>query len=136
MQSIRDTALVLRTSENEAQVVERIVEGITPTQRARFVFQAPPSSFLELEQLAVIDRKSANADQTRTFQSTAVTAGVVETHPNLGIQGTLTLRRPRLRDQVNLLFISIAGSRDILKKCFLRLAQLRQQEQPVAISQP
>lgn len=38
VQSIRDAALVLRISEDEAQVVERIVEGLTPTQRAHFVF--------------------------------------------------------------------------------------------------
>jgi len=30
VESIKDAALVLRTTENEAQVVERIVEGITP----------------------------------------------------------------------------------------------------------
>jgi hypothetical protein len=46
LQSVRNAALVLRISENEALVVERIVEGLTPTQRARFVFQAPPSTFL------------------------------------------------------------------------------------------
>jgi hypothetical protein len=55
VQSVRDSALVLRISENEAQVVERIVEGITPIQRARFVFEAPPFTFLQLEQLAVVD---------------------------------------------------------------------------------
>jgi len=61
--------------------VERIVEGLTPTQHVRFVFQAPPSSLLQLEQLAVVDRNIAYADQTRTVQSTAVTVGVVESHP-------------------------------------------------------
>jgi hypothetical protein len=45
VQSVRDAALVLRISENEAQVVQRIVEGLTQTQRARFVFQAPLPSF-------------------------------------------------------------------------------------------
>jgi hypothetical protein len=45
--------------EDGAQVVGRIVEGFTPTQRARFVFQVPPSSLLQLEQLAVVDRNIA-----------------------------------------------------------------------------
>jgi len=31
MQSIRDANLVLRISENKAQFVERIIEGLTPT---------------------------------------------------------------------------------------------------------
>lgn len=62
MQSIRDAALMLRIRENEAQVVEQIVEGLTPLQRTRFVFQAPPSLLLQLEQLAVVDQNIAHAD--------------------------------------------------------------------------
>lgn len=48
-QYIRDDALVLHTriSDNEANVVERIVERLTPTQQARFVCQAPPSTFVQ-----------------------------------------------------------------------------------------
>ena len=64
--------------ENEAEVVERIVEGLTPAQCTCFVFQASPSSLLQLEQLAVVDRNIACVDQTRTFQSMAVTVGVVK----------------------------------------------------------
>lgn len=45
VQSIRDATLVFRIRETEAQVVERIIEGLKATQRARFVLQAPPSSF-------------------------------------------------------------------------------------------
>ena len=40
---MKDVALVLRINESEAQLVERVVEGLTPTQRSRFVFQTPPS---------------------------------------------------------------------------------------------
>jgi len=43
VQVIKDAALVLRINECEAQLVERVVEGLTPTQRVRFVFQSPPS---------------------------------------------------------------------------------------------
>ena len=46
VQSIGDAVLVLRKMENEKNFVERIVEGITPIQRARFVFQSAPASFL------------------------------------------------------------------------------------------
>ena len=47
---------MLRINESEAQVVERVVEGLTPTKRARFVFQPPPSSFRHLELLAIVRR--------------------------------------------------------------------------------
>jgi len=42
--------------------LERIVEGLTPIQTCWF-FQAPPSSFLQLEKLAMVDRNIAYADQ-------------------------------------------------------------------------
>jgi hypothetical protein len=38
IQGIREEAMVLRISEPESQMVRRILEGLTPTQRARFVF--------------------------------------------------------------------------------------------------
>ena len=48
VQSIGDAALVLRIMQNEKNV-ERNVEGIRPIQRARFVFQSAPASFLQLK---------------------------------------------------------------------------------------
>jgi methionyl-tRNA formyltransferase len=63
-QSIRDAAQVLRIKESEAQVVQRIIEGLNPTQRACFVFQGPAVSFAQLE-FIVIDRNIAFADRTR-----------------------------------------------------------------------
>ena len=39
---------MLRISEIEGQFVGRIVEGLNPTQRARFVFQAPTFTFFAL----------------------------------------------------------------------------------------
>jgi hypothetical protein len=62
IQSVREAALVLRIQETEPQVVERIIEGLTPNQRARFVFQGPPNSFQQLEHLVVVDRNIAFAD--------------------------------------------------------------------------
>jgi hypothetical protein len=54
IQSIRGVTLVLRISETEAQIVERIVEGLTPLQRDRIVFQGPPTNFKHLKLLIVI----------------------------------------------------------------------------------
>jgi hypothetical protein len=65
IQSVREAALVLRITETESQVVARIIEGLTPNQRARFVFQGPPNSFQQLEHLVVVDRNIAFADKTR-----------------------------------------------------------------------
>ena len=41
VQAIKDAALLLRLNESEAQVVERVVEGLTPTQRARLFSSLP-----------------------------------------------------------------------------------------------
>jgi hypothetical protein len=48
IQAIRDAAFVLRITEPEAQMVSRILEGLNHAQRARFVFQTPPSTLTQL----------------------------------------------------------------------------------------
>jgi hypothetical protein len=78
VQAIRDAALVLRLKENEAQVVQRIIEGLSPTQHSRFIFQLPPSSFEELEQLAIVERNIANADRLREEQVSEVQIAAIE----------------------------------------------------------
>jgi hypothetical protein len=65
VESIRESALILRITETEAQMVQRIVEGLNPIQRARFVFQGPPNNIADLEQLIVVDRNFMFADQIR-----------------------------------------------------------------------
>jgi hypothetical protein len=79
VQSVRDAALVLQINESEAQVVGRIVEGLTPTQRARFVFQPLPSTFHQLEQFVVLDRNLTYADAMRHAPGTTVRAHAVRT---------------------------------------------------------
>jgi len=134
VQSIGDAALVLHISENEAQVVERIVEGLTRNQRARFVFQAPSSSLLQLEKLAGLDR-IAYADQTRTIQPTAVTVGVGESHSKLWNSRRVHAQSlPTARPGEPVVCFYCQKPRHIQKRCFLRLAQLRKQEQPAATS--
>jgi hypothetical protein len=65
VQSIKDVTKVLRIDESEEQIVQRIVEGITPEQRARFIFQPRPSSFQHVKDLIIADRNMAYGDQTR-----------------------------------------------------------------------
>jgi hypothetical protein len=69
IQSVKDAALVLRIKESESEVVNRILEGLTMTQIARFVFQAPPKNFEQLEHLVVVDRNMAYAEGTRQPRS-------------------------------------------------------------------
>jgi hypothetical protein len=53
MKTIGDAALVLSIHENEAHVGQ-IVEGLVSA--CALAFQAPPTTFLHLEQLTVVDR--------------------------------------------------------------------------------
>ena len=78
VQAIKDAALALRINKSEAQAVERVVEGHTHTQRARFVFHSPPSSFRQLEQSAIVYMNIAYVDRSRTEPAPAVAIGVVE----------------------------------------------------------
>jgi hypothetical protein len=54
--AIKEAAQVLRIKESESQVVARIVEGLNPNQRARFVFLPLPTSFQDLDKWIVVDR--------------------------------------------------------------------------------
>jgi hypothetical protein len=80
IQSIRDAALVFQINDTESQVVARIVEGLTPSQRARFVFQASPNNFQDFEQLVVLDRNITYAEKTRKIPAATVRVNAVETH--------------------------------------------------------
>jgi hypothetical protein len=71
VQAVCDAALVLRITETEEQTVAHIVEGLTPVQRARFVFQTVPSTFAHLDLMAVLDRNIAYADSTRQVANSA-----------------------------------------------------------------
>ena len=54
--TIKDAALVLRINDSEAELVACIVGGFTSNQHARLIFQSPPSTFEQLEQLAAVDK--------------------------------------------------------------------------------
>jgi hypothetical protein len=44
VQDIREAGLLLRIAETETEMVQRIVEGFNPSQRARLVFQGLPNT--------------------------------------------------------------------------------------------
>ena len=76
--AIRDAASVLRINESEAEIVAHIVEGLHLNQRARLLFQALPSSFEQLEQLAVVDRNFSFVDSSSTSGAGSTTANTVQ----------------------------------------------------------
>jgi len=79
----------------------------------------------------------AYADQTRTVQSTAVTVGVVESHPKAwNSRYSHSQSPPTSRPVKPVVCLYCRKPGHIQKKSFLCLAQLRKQEQPVATLQP
>jgi len=99
-------------------------------------FQALASSFLQLERLAMVDRNSAYADQSRIAQLAEVPIGAIERPPEHGNTMYSHAKTPAARKEVNLSFVSIVGSWITQKMCFRRASQLRKPERPVAKSQP
>ena len=126
VQAVRDAALVLRITECEAEFVARIVQGLNPIQRARFVFQAPPSTFARLEQLAVVDRNVTYADSTRANRSVAVkpsetrltTATVMQSQPRVNKSHT---------SGKQIICFSCGKPGHIQRNCYVRSAHRRNQ---------
>ena len=120
MQAIKSAVLVLRISESEAQVVGRVVEGFTPTQRARFFFQPPSSSsFRQLERLAIVDRNIAYAHGWKAEPAPEVTTAVVESQTERGEPGGSGNRRAqesRQRKAVVCVYCRRPGHRQ--SRCF------------------
>jgi hypothetical protein len=50
---------------SESDIVSNIIEGLSHTQRSRFVFQKFPTNFTDLDRLAILDQNFAFADQLR-----------------------------------------------------------------------
>jgi len=78
-QTIQDAALVLRINESETQIVKRILEGLTTSQRARFVFQSAPTNLQELERLFVMDHNRSYMEQGNRSSSHVTGVHAVQT---------------------------------------------------------
>lgn len=63
--SIRDAARVLRIDMPEREIVQVILEGVTPQERSRLVFAERPQGFDDLHRLCVMSRSIQMADETR-----------------------------------------------------------------------
>ena len=130
MHSVRDAAMVLRIREDEAKFIGRIVEGLTPTQRARFIFQTPTSTFLISEQMTLVDPNIVYADQTRTVRSTAMTINAFEFHPSsLNSRHSHTQSSTTSNPGKPVASFHCRKHGNIRKMCFLLSASLRKEQQ-------
>jgi hypothetical protein len=82
IQAIKDAAAVLRIAETEEEMIARIVDGLSPTQRPRFVFQKTSVSFAQLEKLNIVDKNAAYADRLRREQIPKFQVGSAQTNYN------------------------------------------------------
>jgi len=143
--SLKESPLVLMCNPSEMQpwsfvsrkFVERTVEGIRPIQRARFVFQAPPASFLQLEDLEMVVRNIAYAGQSRAARPEEVNIGAIKSPPepeNPMYSHARTSQFPRSGKPVVCYYCRKPGQTQ--KMGFLPLSQLCKPARPVAKSQP
>jgi hypothetical protein len=64
--SVEDAAVVLQLPVSEKEIVSNIVEGLSPAQRSRFVFQLPPDNLGALDRLCVCDQNILFSDELRS----------------------------------------------------------------------
>lgn len=70
--SIKDTATILQLPVSEGEIVANILEGLSPGQRTRFVFQPCPDSLEALDRICVHDQNISFADQSRSRARTSL----------------------------------------------------------------
>ena len=63
--SIRDAARILGLGLSEEEIVQIILEGVTPQERSRLVFAERPRSFVDLDKLCVLSRAIQGNDELR-----------------------------------------------------------------------
>ena len=63
--SIRDTARTLGLGLSEEEVVQIILEGVSPQERLRLVFAERPRRFVDLDRLCVMSKDIQTSDEAR-----------------------------------------------------------------------
>lgn len=67
IQSIKDSAELLKLKVDEGAIVSTIIEGLSPEERSRLVFERRPHNFFELEQICINSQNVAYTDLQRTL---------------------------------------------------------------------
>jgi hypothetical protein len=63
--SIKEAATVLRLRKTELEVVNSIIDGLSPIERQALVFQNRPTTFVDLDRMCVQAQNAHFADQSR-----------------------------------------------------------------------
>ena len=63
--SVRDAARILGLGLSEEEIVQIILEGVTPQERLRLVFAERPRRFVDLDKLCVMSRAIQGNDEAR-----------------------------------------------------------------------
>jgi hypothetical protein len=66
--SIREAALLLKFPVSEKEIIDNILDGLTPAQRSRFGFQVPPSSWADINSQCMTNRNISLADSNRQLE--------------------------------------------------------------------
>jgi hypothetical protein len=73
--SIRDAATVLRLPVSDQELIDNILDGLSPLQRSRLAFQKRPSSWAEVDRLCIHDQNIFFADSVRPTEAPLNRAG-------------------------------------------------------------
>ena len=65
VQSVRKAARTLRLGLAEREIIQVILEGVTPQERSRLVFADRPRCFADLDRLCVVSRTVQARDESR-----------------------------------------------------------------------
>ena len=84
----------------------------------------------------IVDWNMAYADRTKSVQSTAVTVGVVESHPKPRDPRSACTQSPRVSRPCKPVCFYCRKPGHIQKRCFLPLAQLRNSDRSIATVRP
>ena len=67
--SIKDAARILRLGLPEPEIIQTILEGVTPQERSRLVFAERPRSFIDLDRLCALSKTIQGNDDTRGHEA-------------------------------------------------------------------
>jgi hypothetical protein len=111
------------------------MEGLALIQRARYVFQDPPSTFVQLEHLIVVGCNITYADKTRQLSALVGRAKAVKTASASFVSSHPCSPASKKPVQGKPVCFYCGKTGHIQQNCFARLAQKRKQV-GVAVTRP
>jgi hypothetical protein len=78
--SLRQVARVLKLPLTEREIIDNIVDGLSPQQRSRFVFEIRPATWADIDRLCIHYRNMSFAEGIRSVASLERNRSVLEGH--------------------------------------------------------